>query len=147
MVRPQFTHCRGSPGKSERWAPGQAPQPGAPALGRGASRAFGFESQQGLAGTPLSQGAHKIWHANRTISENFHVYRHAVQCPSVMVQPGAAPEASSGNRMTQAGFHVVSCLLFVILKTRTFIAYMALNELRIYKTVTICLLILSKTNK
>lgn len=43
---------------------------------------------------------------------------------------------------------LVSCLL-VILKTSTFTAYMALNELSIYKTVTICLhiLILSKTNK
>jgi hypothetical protein len=44
-----------------------------------------------------------------------------------------------GNESGKTKFNIlVSYLLFVILKTSTFTAYMALNELRIYKTVTIC---------
>lgn len=54
------------------------------------------------------------------------------------------------NEWGNAKFNVlVSYLLFVILKTSTFTAYMALNEPRIYKTVTICsyILLLPTQNK
>lgn len=46
------------------------------------------------------------------------------------------------NESGKTKFNVlVSYLLFVILKTSTFTAYIAFNELRIYKTVTACLYI------
>ena len=57
----------------EFWAPHQAPQPGDLALGRGATRAFGFEGQQAL-----SAGAPQDWVRKRLLLESAQKVSHTL---------------------------------------------------------------------